>query len=81
MEFFINDIIKNDVINNNMCETFNLVMVEARSKPIIAMHEEIRRYVMQRIVAKRKYTVKYWKVNASPNIVAKLEKERNKSAK
>lgn len=71
---------KCDAIDNNMCETFNGVMVEARSKPIITLMEEIRRYVMNRIVAKREYATK-WKVDFGPNIVAKIEKERNKSGK
>lgn len=39
-----------------MCETFNRVMVEARSRPVITMLEEIRRYVMNKIVTKREYT-------------------------
>lgn len=36
----------NDFVDNNMCKTFNGVIVEARSKPVIAMLEEIRRYVI-----------------------------------
>ncbi|XP_039126939.1 uncharacterized protein LOC120263096 [Dioscorea cayenensis subsp. rotundata] len=77
---FFNDVVKCDVIDNNMRETFNGVMVEARSKLVITMLEEIRRYVMQRIVVKKSYTMK-WKVNFGPNIVRKFEKERTKSSK
>lgn len=52
------DMIKCKSIDNNMCETFNGVLVEARSKPIIGMLEEIRQYVMNRLVVKKDYTLK-----------------------
>ncbi|XP_039127844.1 uncharacterized protein LOC120263931 [Dioscorea cayenensis subsp. rotundata] len=54
LEFF-NDIVKCDVIDNNMCETFNGVILDSRSKPIITMLEDIRQYVMTRVVVKREY--------------------------
>ena len=53
---------------------------EARSKQIVVMLEEIRRYVIQRMVVKRNY-VRKWKVDFGPNIIAKLETERSKSGK
>lgn len=77
---FFNDIVKSDVIDNNMCKIFNGVMVEAIIKPVIAMLKEIRRYVMQRIVFKKKYIIK-WNFDVGQNIVVKLDKERNKCAK
>ena len=77
---YFNDVVKCHVIDNNICETFNGVMLEARSKPVITMLEEIRRYVMQRMVVKRN-CVKKWKVDFGPNIIAKLEAERSKSGK
>lgn len=46
------------VIDNNICETFNEVMLEGRSKPIIAILEEIRRCVMQRVIVKRNHVKK-----------------------
>lgn len=45
---FFNRIIKCDVVDNNMCETFNGVILEARGKPIITMLEDIRLYMMRR---------------------------------
>ena len=39
--FFLK-IIKCDVINNNICETFHGVILEARCKLIISMLEEIK---------------------------------------
>ena len=43
---YFNDVAKCHVLDNNICETFNGVMLEARSKLIIIMLEEIRRSVM-----------------------------------
>ena len=63
-----------------MCETFNGVILEARSTPVITMLEDIRKYVMNRIVAKRSYAMK-WKTDFGPNIVSKIEKEKLKSGK
>ena len=77
---FVNDMVKCENVDNNMCETFNGVLLEARSKPIIGMFEDIRQYVMRRLVVKRDCAMK-WKMDCGPNIVAKLEKERNKSVK
>ena len=39
---------KCDVVLNNMPETFNSVIVEARAKPLVTMLEEIRTYMMER---------------------------------
>lgn len=44
---FFNDMVKCEVIDNNMCETLNGVMLEARNKPIITLVEDIRRYVCE----------------------------------
>ncbi|XP_039118187.1 uncharacterized protein LOC120254107 [Dioscorea cayenensis subsp. rotundata] len=77
---FFNDFVKCEVINNNMCETFNGVILESRSKSIISMLEDIRQYVMTRIAIKREYTKK-WRCDCGPSIIPKIEKERQKSAK
>ena len=61
-----------------MCETFNDVILEARCKPIISMLEEIRVYVMKRLVAKREY-VKKWKTDFAFRILEKLEKTKRLS--
>ena len=37
-----------DTLVNNMSETFNSIIVQARSKPIVSMMEEIHLYMMQR---------------------------------
>ena len=65
---------KCDVIDNNMCETFNGLIVEARFKPIISMLEEIRVYVMRRLV-KNKLAANSWKREIGARIITKLEKK------
>lgn len=77
---FFSDIVKCEVVDNNMCETFNGVVLEARSKPVISMLEDIRQYVMARIAMKRCYPTK-WIGNFIPNTNAKIEKERERSVK
>ncbi|XVF65088.1 hypothetical protein PTKIN_Ptkin09bG0218700 [Pterospermum kingtungense] len=77
---FFSDVVKCDVIDNNMCETFNGVILEARCKPIISMLEEIRIYVMKRLVLKREY-MKKWKTNYAPRILERLEKSRKLAGK
>jgi len=42
-----------DTLVNNMSEAFNSVIVEARSKPIISMMEQIRAYLMDRWATNR----------------------------
>lgn len=44
---------KSGMLLNNCCESFNNVLREARTKPIIQCMEWIRRYVMQRFCSKR----------------------------
>lgn len=66
---FFSNAIKCVVFNNNICETFNGVLLEAIGKPIISMLEDIKKYVMNRVVVKREYAVKW-----SLNIIANLEK-------
>ena len=63
-----------------MSETFNGVVLDARSKPIITILEDIRQHVMTRKVVKRDY-VRKWTCDYVPNIVSKIAKERKKSTK
>lgn len=44
---------KSGMLLNNCCESFNNVLRDARSKPILSLMEWIRRYVMKRCCAKR----------------------------
>ncbi|XP_020992587.2 uncharacterized protein LOC107479903 [Arachis duranensis] len=45
---------KVDNLTNNMCESFNAKVVKYRSKPILTMCEELRCYVMRRMVQHKK---------------------------
>ncbi|CAI9298295.1 unnamed protein product [Lactuca saligna] len=42
-----------DVVENGMSESFNVVIVDARKKPIITMLEELRMYMMERVFKKK----------------------------
>ena len=55
-------------------------MLEARNKPIITLLDDIRRYVMSKIVEKRGYVEKQ-RGDYGPNIVEKIVKERKKIGK
>jgi len=50
-----------DTIVNDISEAFNSVIVDARGKPIITMLEEIRVYLMERWVTKRKKCYNFWR--------------------
>ncbi|CAI9279568.1 unnamed protein product [Lactuca saligna] len=42
-----------DAVKNGMSESFNVVIVDARKKPIITMLEELRMYMMERVFKKK----------------------------
>ena len=50
---------KCDILVNNLNESFNGYILEARDKPIITMVEWIRKKLMTRILVKRKGMEKY----------------------
>ncbi|XP_074289746.1 uncharacterized protein LOC141615099 [Silene latifolia] len=76
---FIQTHTKNDVIVNNMAETFNAYIIEARSKHIIYMLEEIRTALMQRLLEKKQEMESSTHV-VCPNVQALLEVEKDKAA-
>ncbi|RYR67957.1 hypothetical protein Ahy_A03g014430 [Arachis hypogaea] len=65
---------KCDSLVNNMSESFNAVLIEAREKPIVTMLEDIRVYMMTRWVANRERVLNY-PGNIMPMIRKKLEKQ------
>lgn len=77
---FLNNVVKCEVIDNNIYQTFNGVMLEASHKPIITMLEDIRQYYMRRIVTKRDNAAK-WRSSCGLRILSRIEKKRVKSAK
>jgi hypothetical protein len=68
-----------DSVDNNICESFNTWIVEARFFPIITMLETIRRKVMVRIQEQRTKSGK-WTTVICPNINKKLHVYISQSA-
>lgn len=66
-----------DILVNNLCEGFNKDIKKARDKPIEAMLEEIRCYLMKRI-SKRRAKTTNWKHNICLNIIKKLERYKER---
>ncbi|XP_016191702.1 uncharacterized protein LOC107632544 [Arachis ipaensis] len=64
---------KCDTLVNNMSESFNAVIVEAREKPIMTMLEDIRVYMMTRWAANKDRVLNY-QGNIMPMIRKKIEK-------
>ena len=70
---------KDDVIVDNLAETFNGYMINARTEYLIYMLEDIITALMQRLVMKRQEMEKTTSV-LCPRIQAKLDKEKEKVA-
>ncbi|KAL3509677.1 hypothetical protein ACH5RR_029078 [Cinchona calisaya] len=64
-----------DILLNNLCESFNSVILEAREKPILGMLENIRMYIMERLRTKREWIRKRTE-NLCPKIQKKLDGEK-----
>ncbi|XP_059301891.1 uncharacterized protein LOC132053805 [Lycium ferocissimum] len=69
-----------DVVENNMCETFNSWILAARHKSIITMLEEIRHKVMTRHVEMRRFA-ETWITDISPMARVMLEENKKLSNK
>jgi hypothetical protein len=61
-----------DSVDNNMCESFNNSIMDARFYPVISMNEAIRKKVMVRIQENRAKAER-WAGNICPNIFKKLK--------
>lgn len=66
---------KCDIVDNNLSETFNEWIMDAKSKSIIHMFEEIRVMVMKRLQAKRDW-VKKWPQHYALRAMMKMEKNK-----
>ncbi|KAL2244088.1 UNVERIFIED_CONTAM: hypothetical protein Sindi_0526800 [Sesamum indicum] len=67
---------KCDILVNNLCESFNNYILEARDKPIISMFEWIRTKLMSRLQLKREGMEKYGG-SICPNILKKINKQQH----
>ncbi|KAL0413836.1 UNVERIFIED_CONTAM: hypothetical protein Sradi_1585300 [Sesamum radiatum] len=66
---------KCDILVNNLCESFNNYILEARDKPIISMIEWIRTRLMSRLQVKREGMEKYGG-SICPTILKKINKQQ-----
>ncbi|CAN1295046.1 hypothetical protein LINPERPRIM_LOCUS22696 [Linum perenne] len=69
--------VKCDSMDNNMSESFNSLILEARHKPIFSMLEDIRVMCMEQIAVKRVLAMK-WKGDYCPKILRKLATKAKK---
>ncbi|CAH9125870.1 unnamed protein product [Cuscuta epithymum] len=76
---FMKTSIRTDAVTNNMAETFNGYIINARTKHIIYMLEEIRAALMQRLVLKRQEMENGDSI-ICPRIQSRLELEKGKAA-
>ncbi|XP_019258308.1 PREDICTED: uncharacterized protein LOC109236566 [Nicotiana attenuata] len=72
---YFNENVRCDIVENNMCETFNSWILSPRRKSVITMLEEIRHKMMSRKVDMIKF-VETWASDISP--MARLVLEENK---
>ncbi|GKU95817.1 hypothetical protein SLEP1_g9129 [Rubroshorea leprosula] len=68
-----------DVVDNNMCESFNFWIMEARYKAIISSVDTMREQLMERIAEKMSSSHK-WKGDIAPRVKTKLGKNKNESS-
>ncbi|KAL0355810.1 UNVERIFIED_CONTAM: hypothetical protein Sradi_4027900 [Sesamum radiatum] len=72
---------KCDMLLNNVCETFNSCILEAREKPILTMLEWIREFIMTRLSDNRDMARKKWGgKKICPRIRKIVEKNIDKAA-
>lgn len=70
---------KSGMLLNNCCESFNNVLREARTKPILSLMEWIRRWVIQRCKAKREGLKKFHGL-IMPSVKKMIEKMKENVA-
>ncbi|KAG8379461.1 hypothetical protein BUALT_Bualt07G0090900 [Buddleja alternifolia] len=72
---------KCDMLLNNLCESFNSSILEAREKPILTMLEWIKEYLMTTLTENRDKAKKRWSYKQiCPKIKKIIEKNMEKSA-
>ena len=62
---------KSDMVDNNLCESFNSTILDARQLPIVSMLDVIREAAMVRL-ANHKDLVDKWTTDWSPTCMEKL---------
>ncbi|GLT85469.1 hypothetical protein SLE2022_036590 [Rubroshorea leprosula] len=77
---FFNEHCKSDVVDNNMCETFNAWILGARCKAIISMFRTLIDQLMERFKDKKLF-VDTWATNIAPRVLKKINDNNNLSMK
>ncbi|KAG8374557.1 hypothetical protein BUALT_Bualt10G0007800 [Buddleja alternifolia] len=71
---------KCDMLLNNVCESFNSSILEAREKPVITMLEWIREYLMTRLTENRDRETRRWgNKKVCPNIRKIIDKNMERA--
>ncbi|XP_062089370.1 uncharacterized protein LOC133795917 [Humulus lupulus] len=70
------EMVKCDMLLNNLCESFNAAIVDARDKPIITLLEKIRYWLMSRFFNKRE-SLKKWIHPVGKRILQVVEKNKS----
>ncbi|KAL3524640.1 hypothetical protein ACH5RR_013012 [Cinchona calisaya] len=70
---------KCDILLNNICESFNLVILDARDRPILVMLEKIRICLTMRLQTKRDW-MRRQDVDIRPKVQKQLERLKNDAA-
>ncbi|KAI3446911.1 hypothetical protein Pfo_003576 [Paulownia fortunei] len=76
--FYFSEHCKCDMLLNNVCESFNSNILDAREKPIITMFEWIREFLMRRLQENRDKAEAKWKGKLCPKIKKIIEKHVEK---
>lgn len=76
---FFSPFTKCDMLLNNLCESFNSVLLVARDKHILIMLESIRMYMISRLQKNRDSMMKH-DHRICPRILLKLEQNKTKAA-
>ncbi|GAV82942.1 hypothetical protein CFOL_v3_26393 [Cephalotus follicularis] len=69
---------KCDIIDKNLTETFNGWILQARTKAIISMLDEMRVAIMRRVRENREYADK-WSEEIAPRVMKKLNDNKKES--
>ncbi|KAL0367541.1 UNVERIFIED_CONTAM: hypothetical protein Sradi_3644200 [Sesamum radiatum] len=71
---------KCDILLNNLCESFNASILEAREKQIYSMLEWIREFLMARLQQNKDRAARRWKGKICPRIKKILQKNGDKGS-
>ncbi|KAL0379239.1 UNVERIFIED_CONTAM: hypothetical protein Sradi_3229400 [Sesamum radiatum] len=72
--------VKCDMLLNNCCETFNMMILDAREKLILTMLEWIREFLMRRLQENRDMAAAKWRGRICPRVKKIIEKNVEKVA-